>query len=508
MAKNEDYDVIVVGGGNAALTAALSAHENGARVLVLEAATEEERGGNSRFSGGIFRAAHNGLEAVKPILHSSNERWYGRVESEPYTAETYRADWMRTSAGRPDPALVDTTIDRSFETLQWMHDLGVEWDLTADKLMDPDKQPDGTTIQLPPGGAIRARHEGIGLIERLYAAVEAADIDVWYSAPASELIAEGATVLGVRVRLEDSFLDIHGQVVLAAGGFEANPEMRLRYLGDGWDLVKVRGTRYNMGEMLRKSIDAGAQPAGHWGGAHAVPLSQDAPAMGDLRYTDKFSRYSYPYALLVNDAGERFVDEGETEVWLTYAKTGWAIRAQPGAQAYQIFDQKVVHLLEPRYSTSQPVVADTLEELAEKLSISAEGLRNTVDAFNAAVPDDAEGRTDPFSLDGVAAKPAGQPAKSNWARRIDEGPFVCYPVTCGVTFTYGGLRVDEQARVITQEQKVMANLYAVGEIAGGFFYHNYGAGTGLMRGAVFGRIAGANAAVAAKARSEKNEVAA
>jgi tricarballylate dehydrogenase len=244
---------------------------------------------------------------------------------------------------------------------------------------------------------------------------------------------------------------------------------------------------------------AGAAPVGHWGGAHAVPLDASAPAVGDLRITDKMSRYSYPYALLVNRDGERFIDEGEAHVFLTYAKTGWAVRAQPGALAFQIFDQKTIHLLEPRYATGTPVVADTLEGLADRLRISRQGLLRTVEAFNAAVADDAEDRTDPFQLDGVRAEPPGQPVKSNWARRIDKGPFVCYPVTCGITFTYGGLRIDTEARVLTDGGTPMPGLFATGEISGGFFYHNYGAGAGLMRGAVFGRIAGANAAAVRQA---------
>jgi len=492
------YDVIVAGGGNAALTAALAAHDAGARVLVLEAASRELRGGNSRFTGAIFRVAHDGLDSLKPILDPSNEQWYPRVSVDAYTSDDYRADWNRTSEGRQDPELVEITIARSFETVKWMHSKGVKWELTANKLVDPDKVDEGTTIALAPGGALRTLHEGIGLIDDLYAAVEATDIEVWYDAPAHDLIATGSTVRGIRVRKQDEFIDVYGTVVLGCGGFEANPEMRLRYLGHGWDLVKVRGSRYNLGQMHTKSIAAGAQPTGHWGGAHAVPIDASAPPVGDLRITDKMSRYSYPYALLVNREGKRFIDEGEDNVFLTYAKTGWAVRAEPGGVAYQIFDQKTAHLLEPRYSTGTPVVADTLDELADNLGINKKAFLRTVADFNAAVAADAEERVDPFTLDGVSAEPEGQPAKSNWARTIEQGPFVCYPVMCGITFTYGGIKIDSEARVITQEGTPMNGLYATGEITGGFFYHNYGAGAGLVRGAVFGRIAGTNAAADAQ----------
>ena len=493
----DQHEVIVVGAGNAALVAALTAHEAGASVTVLEAAGREERGGNSRFSGGIFRTVHDGLESLQPILHESNARWIDRVKVGPYPRERYLADWMATSAGRPDPALVETVIDNSRETVRWMHGKGVQWELAANKLVDPDKLDPSTVYDLPPGGALRALGEGVGLVKRLYDAVEAAGIEVRYESPVSGLLQSGSTIEGVRVRRADRYEELAGTVVLACGGFEANPEMRLRYLGSGWDLVKVRGSRFNMGVMLTQALLAGAQPAGHWGGAHASPLDAGAPAVGDLRLTDKMSRYSYPYSLLVNMAGARFVDEGSEEVWLTYAKTGWAIRAEEQGLAFQVFDQKTVHLLEPRYRTGTPVVADTIAELATALNLPVARLEATVDAFNAATAADATARFAPFDKDGVSAQPTGQVPKSNWAQPLDSPPFVVYPVTCGITFTYGGLKIDTQARVLDTEGRPMPGLYAAGEIIGDFFFHNYAAGSGLMRGAVFGRLAGAGAAARA-----------
>ena len=493
------YDVIVVGAGNAALVAALTAHQEGAKVLVLEAAPEEERGGNSRFAGAIFRFAHDGPESVEPLLVEEAKEWFDRVEFDAYSPSRFHEDANLVSGGSADPDLQRILIDRSYETVAWMRDVGVKWELTVDKLFDPDNidiDP-GETLVLPAGGAVRVVNEGVGLIDDLFAAVDATDIDVWYSSPAVALLTEGATVKGVRVSAEDRYIDIDGAVVLASGGFEANPEMRLRYLGDGWDLVKVRGTRFNMGHMLESALDAGAQPAGHYGGAHASPLDADAPKVGDLRLTDKMSRYSYPYSVMVNLDAQRFVDEGEDEVWLTYAKTGAAIRAQPQALAVQLFDQKTIHLLEPRYSTGTPIEANTLEELADKLGLDRNTLRATVDTYNAAT---TGGGFDPFIKDGLRAEPEGQPPKSNWATPLDDPPFTAYRVTCGITFTYGGLKIDENARVIDKAGRAMRNLYATGEIAGDFFYHNYPAGTGLMRGAVFGRIAGAEAAKATQNR--------
>lgn len=490
-----EYDVVVVGAGNAGLVSALAAHEAGARVVVLEAAGWDERGGNSRFSGSIFRAVHDGLESIKPILAGTDPDLFGKISVEPYSRVRYIDDWMSTSMGCPPIELVETVVDQSFQTLEWMRDRGVKWELAASKLFDLDKL--GGVYALPPGGAIRVRHEGVGLVAALFEAVEKAGIDVWYDSPAADLITSGATVEGVRVRRRASFDEMRGVVVLACGGFEANPEMRRRYLGAGWDRARVRGTRFNMGTMLVQALDAGAQPTGHWGGCHASPQDVAHPPVGDLRLTDKLSRYSFPYSLLINSDGERFVDEGENQVFLTYAKTGEAILGQKGGIAYQVFDRKTAHLLEPRYRTGTPTEGASLDELADRLRIPADNLKATVATFNAAVPADAEARFDPTSLDGVAAHPTGQPPKSNWAQTLDEGPYIAYPVVCGITFTYGGLKVDTHARVLDVTGQPMPGLYATGEIAGDFFHHNYAAGAGLMRGAVFGRIAGANAAARA-----------
>ena len=258
-------DVVVVGAGNAGLVAALAASEAGANVVVLEAAPEAERGGNSRFAGGIFRAAHNGLEALSPLLTDETREWEDRVAVGPYSPTEFIADWMSTSQGRSDRDLVEAVVADSWNTLTWMRQQGVQFELTIDKLFDPNTISDGRTYDMVPGGAIRAVGEGVGLISALFAAVESRDnIEVRYSSPAASLIAEGSTIRGVRVRKQSEFVEVLGEVVLAAGGFESNPEMRLRYLGTGWDTVKVRGTRFNMGTMLMQALQSGAQPAGHW----------------------------------------------------------------------------------------------------------------------------------------------------------------------------------------------------------------------------------------------------
>ena len=491
---NGNYDVIVVGGGNAALCAALSAHESGARVLVLEAAPRNERGGNSRFAGAIFRAPHRGLEDILPLLHEDARGEAEQVRIGPYTADDFAQDMLSTSDGRADRAQMDVVTREGYPTMVWMRDHGVRWELTLRKFFTAAATHD--IIDLPPGAVVRAEHEGVGLTDNLWAAVERTNIEVRYDSPAHDLLTEGDTVLGVRVRQQDTYLDLLGQVVLACGGFEANPALRRRYLGEGWDLVVVRGTRFNTGTMLEKAIAAGAQTYGHWGGCHSSPQDVNAPRVGDLSVTDKMSRYSYPYAIMVNVNGERFMDEGEDIFAYTYAKTGSAIRSQPRATAYQIFDQKTLHLLEPRYQTSTPIVDDTIEGLADKLGINSAALTRTVRQFNDAT---TTADINPFVKDGHTTADGLVPAKTNWAVPIDQPPYTAYAVTAGITFTYGGLRVDTETRVLNNEGRPMPGLYAAGEITGGFFYHNYPGGAGLTRGAVFGRIAGTQAADRAQA---------
>ena len=287
--------------------------------------------------------------------------------------------------------------------------------------------------------------------------------------------------------------DIIGDaVVLASGGFEANTEWRTRYLGPGWDLAKVRGSRFNTGDGIRMALEAGAMPYGNWSGCHAVGWDRNAPDFGDLSVGDGFQKHSYPFGIMINAGGERFVDEGADFRNYTYAKYGGEVLKQPGQFAWQIFDSKVAHLLRDEYRIREvtKVIAGDLEGLLEKLDgVDASRARRTVDAYNAAVCTDIN--FNPNIKDGRGTAGLSLP-KSNWANRIDEAPFMAYAITCGITFTFGGLRVDNQARVLNMEQTPIPGLYGAGELVGGLFYFNYPGGTGLTSGAVFGRIAGAS----------------
>lgn len=488
------YDVIVVGGGNAALCSALSAHDAGARVTILEAASYEERGGNSRFAGTAFRACHNGMAHIETVLCKEALQDAKRCSMSPYTPEEYRQDLQSTSHGRNDPDMSEIMVRDGWDTIEWMKSKGVHWETLMRKYYAFDNI-EGT-IDLMAGAPVKVLGDGVGLIKDLYEAVEKAGIPVKYDSPAHDLLMSGDTVYGVRVRHTDRYLDLYGQVILACGGFSANPAMRRQYLGEGWDLVPVRGTRHNTGTMLRCAIDLGARPVGHWGAAHASPQDINAPVMGDITKTPVIPRYSYTYGISVNADGKRFFDEGENEFAMTYAKIGKMIGDQPRAIAYQIFDQRTVRLLQKRYSTGEAVEAESITELANKLKINPTALERTVSEFNVACP--KVGNFDPQHLDGLCTSSSLAIPKSNWATPIDRAPFVAYGVTCGITFTYGGIASDVRARVLNNEGKPMPGLYCTGEIAGGVFYHNYAGGAGLTKGAVFGRIAGREAAQRAK----------
>lgn len=481
------YDVVIVGAGNASLTTAMSASQSGAKVLVLEKAPHSLRGGNSRFSGGLFRFAYESLEDLKPLRPDVIPNDWERVEVEPYASERYLDDIMTTSQGQSSVELLRVLTQKSYDTMTWMTDLGVEWDWTA---LWSDKSKG--SLRFNPGTVLEAKNKGVGLMAYLFRAVENSGIEISYQAKMTGLIQDQqGGVCGVRVQTPNGREDVLTKaVVLASGGFEANAEMRARYLGTGWDQVKVRGTRYNTGETLRMALEIGARPVGHWQGCHATPIDGDAPAMGDLSLTDRTNRLSYPYSIMINSLGQRFVDEGEDLGGLTYAKTGRAILGQPGAIAYQIFDAKTIHLLEERYSTGTPVVSETIAGLAEGLGLPVAEVIRTIDAYNTAVQ---PGNFDSTKKDGKCTVGL-DPAKSNWATLLDSPPYTSYPVSCGITFTYGGVQIDSDARVIDTEDNPIPGLFATGEITGDFFYHNYPGGSGLMRGAVFGRIAGTNAA--------------
>src|SRR5438045_2214638 len=487
----EEFDVIVVGAGNAATCAALSAREKGARVLILEIAPEEARGGNSAFTGGAFRIVYHGAEDLARLIPDMNETELRDVDFGTYTEEQYFDDMGRLTQYRCDPDMTEILIRRSFDAGVWMRGKGVRFQLGLGRQAF---RVDGK-FKFWGGLACHIWGGGKELMKALHTTREREQISVLYETPAVALLQGDNGVAGVRVRHRGRLVDLRSKaVVLACGGFEANAEMRARYLGPGWDLAKVRGTRYNTGQGLRMALDIGAAPAGHWSGAHACAWDLNAPPVGDLDVGDRFQKHGYPFGIVVNAKGQRFLDEGLDFHSYTYAKYGGEILKQPGMFAWQVFDQKAVHLLRDEYRIPRTTQekAGTLEALAERLEgVDPRGFLDTVRAFNAAARPDVP--FNPNIHDGL--RTSGLPIdKTNWAQRLDTPPYEAYAVTTGITFTFGGLKITNDAEVEDTTGRPIPGLFAAGEIVGGLYYHNYASGTGLMAGAVFGRIAGRNAA--------------
>lgn len=489
--EKASYDVIVGGGGNAALCAALSAKEHGASVLVLERAPFEKRGGNSAFTGGGFRMVHHGAEDIRRIVPDLTDEEIARTDFGRYTAEDYLDDLGRITQYYIDPDLAETIVRNSTDTVHWMRGRGVRF------LANYGRQAYNVSgrFKFFGGVVIYANGGGRGLVDQLYKAAEAHGIPVRYRTQAKSLLRGPAGIEGVRVIANGVEEVIRGRaVVLASGGFEANREWRTRYLGPGWDLAKVRGTRYNTGDGIRMALEIGAQSYGQWSGCHSVAWERYAPDFGDVENPHAGYRHSYPFGVMVNAEGKRFVDEGADFRNYTYAKYGRSVLQQLGGYAWQVFDQQVKHLLREEYKLrgATKVQANTLEELADKMQdVHPREFIETVREFNAAVRRDAP--FDPNVKDGRCTVGLAI-NKSNWANPVETPPFEAYSVGCGITFTFGGLKIDTRTHVLDIDDEPIPGLYAAGELVGGLYYFNYPGSTGLMAGAVFGRIAGRESA--------------
>ena len=418
MPNQNNFDVVVVGAGSASLNAALSAKEQGSKGLVLENAPEHLRGGNSYFTGGLFRFAYSGLEEIVNLLPEVGTEEQDRIDVGSYDNSDFYADVMRVTEGLSNPDLLQILVSESYPTMIWMRDQGVPWILAYGRQAFEHEG----KLRFWGGLIVESVGGGKGLSDRLFELCQNVGIEVRYQSAATELKTDNkGKISGVIIKGPDGYEHITcHNVVLACGGFEANAEMRTRYLGPGWELAKVRGTQYNTGEGIQMALDIGAQSHGHWSGCHAVAWDLNAPPHGERNVADLFQKHSYPFGLIVNVDGERFVDEGADFRNYTYAKYGREILKQPQRAAFQLFDQKSKHLLRDEYFIQQAtmVESDTIEQLAEGLDINVPGLVKTIYNYNESVQD---GEFNPTDLDGKGTIGL-TPPKSNWAQKFDSPP--------------------------------------------------------------------------------------
>ncbi len=363
------YDVVVVGGGNAGHCAALAAAERGRRVLLLEKGRRGEHGGNTFYTAGALRVVHGDVDDVRDLV-DDDER-LSRTQLPAYTAAEYVTDMERVTNGRNDDQLTEVLVSESEPTLRWLKGHGLRFRLMYERQAYRSESGDYVFWG---GLAIGSTGGGQGLVEQHEAATAAAGVDVRYGVAATGLVTEGGRVVGVR------YTDEAGapgelraaSVVLSAGGFEANADMRREHLGEGWQRAKVRGTPLNTGDMLRAALDIGAAAYGDWSTCHSVAWDAGAADEGDRELTNRLTRGGYPLGIVVNAEGRRFVDEGADFRNYTYAKYGARILEQPGGVAYQLFDATTRPLLRTEEydapGTSE-VVADSIEKLAADLGI-------------------------------------------------------------------------------------------------------------------------------------------
>ena len=475
---SQDFDVVVVGSGIAGLTAALAALEAGARVAVIERSTPAESGGNTRYTEAFLR-----MQSLEKGSADLEERLLGDHMGYPdpgilEDAVKQRANWsvpMRT-LDAVDGDVVMRLSDEAGATLQWLTTHGMKFDALPTPFMTQS-----TTRMSPVGG-------GWELVECLTKrAVSLGAVYFYETTALSLLLDEAGCVCGIRTDVQGA---VTGAVVLACGGFEGNTEMMARYMGPSALNTRpvARGGHFNKGEGIEMALAIGAAGAGNFGLFHAEPID---PRSG----VAEAAIFAFPYGILVNKEGIRFVDEAAGPVDAWYERVTRRIQAQPDGVAYMILDQRGATLpnIMSGIRTDQPAIsASTIEELATLLEVPVQALVDTISFYNGACPDGDFDHTAPDGLatDGLAIN------KSNWSRPISDGPFVAYPIIAANVFTFGGLRIDAEAHVVNRSGRAIPGLYAAGEITG-MYYSNYTGSTSVLRGAVFGRIAGANAAAGA-----------
>lgn len=474
------FDVVVAGCGVAGLSAAVTAAERGLKVAVLERTSFEERGGQSRWTEAYLRM--KSLDEVSDDFEMHLSENAGPYNDPDFIGEMSgaRESWSHgaRSLAIPDPELICTFADEVPATIKWLQGIGVKFDFLPTQFLTKT-QP----RLLPVGG-------GAALVDALAQQAEKLGVTFFYHMTARKLILDDkATVIGLLAQHKDEggqrFL---GKVVLASGGFEGNPEMMAKYLGPRSVYLRpvCKGAYFNKGEGIEMALAAGAGASGEFGSYHAEPVD---PRSG----VSEPSVFIFPYGVLVNKNGVRFTDEAPGTVDAYYERVTRRIYEQPEGIAYVVLDQRVKNIPNYRLAlrTDQPAIeADTIEGLAEKLGIASSVLAATIEQYNQACGN-GDGY-DPFKTDGVSTTDL-QPPKSNWALPIDQGPYMAYPIISANVFTFGGLKVNSVGQVLDTDGNVMPNLYAAGETVG-MYYTNYTGATSVLKGLVFGRLAGSHMA--------------
>ena len=479
--------VIIVGSGNAALSAGIAALEKGADVTIYEKADKKMAGGNTKYTAGAMRFAYDNNNQLIGLLKNPNDERIKDTDFGSYTQEKFKQDLLNFNDGRPLSHEQKILVSKSLETIQWLSSHNVKFEPIYSR---QSFLKNGKYIFWG-GLTLASQNEGVGLFDQELSAFLSLGGKIFYQSPVLSLYYEAGRVKGIHMHDEKVVADA---VILASGGFEANDKLRKSYIGDNWLKAKVRGTPHNTGDGLKMALKIGAAKHGLYDGCHATPMDLHMKNYGglDLEPSERknYRKICYFLGIMINAKGNRFLDEGKNFRNYTYAQYGKKVLEQPGHFAWQIFDSKVFDLLYEEYTfhDAHYVEADTIEGLIKKMDgVNKIETKKTIDEFNNAV--DLSTAFDPTVLDGKSTIGL-EIEKSNWAQKIDKGPFKAFPVTGGITFTYGGLKVDKNGSVLDIDDKPIKGLFACGELVGGVFFNGYPGGSGLTSGAVFGRMAG------------------
>ncbi len=483
--------IIIAGSGNAALCAGIAALEKNASVEIYEKADQSLAGGNTKYTAGAMRFAYENGNEFKDFLINPKDQRLEKTEFGSYTKEKFLTDLLNFNDGSPISEEQHTLVAKSYDTIKWLasHNVKFEPIYSRQSFLKNGKN------VFWGGLTLASQKEGVGLFEQELHAFKSMGGKIYYNSPVDSLIIKNGEVKGVVSKGESIESDA---VILASGGFEANTELRKKYIGEDWGLAKVRGTPNNTGDGLIMAFAAGAIKYGFFKGCHATPMDLYMKDHGglDLEPSERknYRKICYFLGIMINSKGKRFLDEGLNFRNYTYAQFGRKVLEQPNHFAWQIFDSKVFDLLYEEYTFHDAhfTEANTLDKLISKLqNVDKKELHKTISNYNLAVDTSIE--FDPTILDGKTTRGL-EINKTNWAQKIDKGPFRAYPVTGGITFTYGGLKVNKHGSVLKGSNQPIKGLFACGEIVGGIFYNGYPGGSGLTSGAVFGRMAGYGAA--------------